>query len=158
MIIHILLKSRDEFQSKKLVFYSNYFVNLCFDEKIDAEHSHYLLNLIDRLTYRQLVILKYLSDGKVVESNRWDALFKDPRNKELSRYYDFYSEYVDLYNIRLITQTTKNVGFALGMSETKISMLGMTFSNLLGLNDIFDKDVENVKQYFDAISAIINRT
>lgn len=153
----VLLKSREESQAKKLAFYSTFFANLCFDETIDIEHSHYLLNLIERLTYRQLVILAYLSDGKVVQTNRWDALFKDSSNEELIRYYDFYSEYVDMYNIRLITQTTKMNGFALGMSETKISMLGLSVSKLLSLDDVIDRDIEKVEKYFTAIAAIIGR-
>ena len=153
----VLLKAREEHQAKKLNLYSNFFANLCFDETINLEHAHFLLSLIERLTYRQLVILAYLSDGKCIRTNKWDALFKVANASKLIRYYDFYSEYVDLYNIRIITQTNKNSGFALGMSETRISEMGIKVSTLLELKDIPREDVKNIQTYFDAIAEIIAR-
>ena len=154
----VLLKAREEHQAKKLLlYYSTFFANVCFDETINIEHSHFLLCLIERLTYRQLTILSYLSDGKHIQTNRWDSQFKVASNSELVRYYDFYSEYVDLYNIRLITQTDTISGFSLGMSETKISDMGYSVVRLLELKDILKEDVDNVKKYFDAIAEIIAR-
>lgn len=153
----VLLKAREEHQAKKLRLYSDFFANLCFDETINLEHAHYLLSLIERLTYRQFVILAYLSDGKRIATNRWDALFKVANTSELIRYYDFYSEYVDLYNIRLITQTNKMPGFALGMPETKISDMGLSLSKLLELKKIPNDEIKNVKALFDAISLVIER-
>ena len=153
----VLLKAREEFQSKKMPFYSNFFANLCFDERINIEHAQFLLSLIERLTYRQLSVLAYLTDNKEVNTNRWDALFKIASNSGLMNYYDFYSEYIDLYNTRLVTQTGNNPGFALGMSKTRISEMGLLLSNLLELQNIPGKDLENIKKQFDAISAIISR-
>lgn len=153
----VLLKAREEHQAKKLRLYSDFFANLCFDETINLEHAHFLLTLIERLTYRQFVILAYLSDGKCIATNRWDALFKVANTSELIRYYDFYSEYVDLYNIRLVTQTNKMPGFALGMSQTKISEMGIKIAELLELNSIPQEDIKKIKAYFDAIAVIISR-
>lgn len=155
----VLLKAREEHQAKKLSFYSNFFANLCFDETIDMDHAHYLLGLIERLTYRQLVVLAYLSDGKCVDTNRWDPSFKVSHTSELYKYYDFYSEYVDLYNVRLVTQAVgKLPGFAVGMSETKISDMGFSISRLLELHEIPANDLSKVQANFDAIKAIIDRS
>lgn len=153
----VLLKAREEHQAKKLRLYSDFFANLCFDETINLEHAHFLLTQIERLTYRQFVILAYLSDGKCIATNRWDALFKVANTSELIRYYDFYSEYVDLYNIRLITQTNKMPGFALGMSETKISDMGLSLSKLLDLKQIPRDELNSVGALFDTISSVIER-
>ena len=154
----VLLKAREEHQAKKLCFYSNFFANLCFDETINMDHAHYLLGLIERLTYRQLVVLAYLSDGKCIDTSRWDPSFKVAHTSELYKYYDFYSEYVDLYNVRLVTQAGKLPGFALGMSETKISDMGLSVSRLLELQEIPLCELNKVKAYFDAIKAIIDRS
>jgi hypothetical protein len=154
----VLLKAREEHQAKKLSFYSNFFANLCFDETINMDHAHYLLGLIERLTYRQIVILAYLSDGKCIDTSRWDPSFKVSHTSELYRYYDFYSEYVDLYNVRLLTQAGKLPGFALGMSETKISDMGLSVSRLLELHEIPVDDLNKVQAYFDAIKAIIGKS
>lgn len=48
-------------------------------------------------------------------------------------------------------------GFALGMSETKISEMGLHLSNLLELKDIPSEDINVVKKSFDAISSIIEQ-
>ncbi len=153
----VLLKARDEFQSKKLEFYSSFFANLCFDESISFEHANFLLNALERLSYRQLCILSYLSDEKAIPTSRWDAVFKTGNNKELLRYFDLYSEYIDLYNARMIVQTTKVPGFALGMSDTNISSLGLSIVRLADLASIPKEDVESIGHYLEAIEAIISR-
>lgn len=153
----VLLKARDEFQSKKLECYSSFFANLCFDETISFEHANFLLNMIERLSYRQICILSYLSDGKTIATSRWDAVFKTDNNKELLRYFDLYSEFIDLYNARMIVQTTKVPGFALGMADTKISSLGQSIVRLGDLASIPEEDVANIGHYLEAIEAIISR-
>ena len=153
----VLLKARNEFQSKKLECYSSFFANLCFDETVSFEHANFLLNMIERLSYRQLCILAFISDGKTISTSRWDALFKTNQKMELSRYFDFYSEYIDLYNARMIVQTTQIPGFALGMSNTTISSLGLSLVRLLDLNQIPKDDVYGISTCLDAIGAIINR-
>lgn len=153
----VLLKAREEFQSKKLECYSSFFANLCFDESISFEHANFLLNTLERLSYRQLCILSYLSDGKAIPTSRWDAVFKTGNNKELQRYFDLYSEYIDLYNARMIVQTTKVPGFALGMSDTNISSLGLSIVSLADLASIPKEDVESIGHYLEAIEVIISR-
>ncbi len=152
----VLLKAREEYRNKKLTFYTNFFANLCFDETISFEHANFLLNMISKLSYRQLAILAYLSDGKLIPTGRWDASFKSGQPQRLLRYFDFYSEYIDLYNARLIIQSTTIPGFALGMSDTNISSLGTSIVELLELKDIPREDIENVGKHLDAIAAILN--
>lgn len=153
----VLLKAREDFQSKKLACYSSFFANLCFDESISFEHANFLLNTLERLSYRQLCILSFLSDGKAIPTSRWDAVFKTGNNKDLVRYFDLYSEYIDLYNARMIVQTTKIPGFALGMSDTNISSLGLSIVRLADLCSIPKEDVESIGHYLEAIEAIISR-
>lgn len=154
----VLLKARDEFQSKKLYCYSSFFANLCFDEKISFEHSNYLLNMLERLSYRQLCILSYLSDEKTIQTSSWDAMFKNVNNKNLIQYFDLYSEYINLYNARMIVQSTNIPGFALGMSDTKISSLGQSIVRLADLDQIPQEDVDSIDRYFKAIEVIISQS
>ena len=86
-----------------------------------------------------------------------DALFKTGDNKDLLRYFDLYSEYIDLYNARVIVQTTKTPGFSLGMSDTNISSLGLSIVRLADLDTIPKEDVEKTSLIFKAIDAIISR-
>lgn len=151
----VLLKAKEEYRTKKLILYTNFFANLCFDETISFEHANFLLNLISKLSYRQFVILAYISNGQSISSGKWDASFKFGENARLIRYFDFYSEYVDLYNTRLITQSTAIPGFALGMSDTVISSLGLSVVKLLELNSISGEDIANVESNINAINYII---
>ncbi len=84
-------------------------------------------------------------------------MFKTGNNKDLVRYFDLYSEYIDLYNARMIVQTTKVPGFALGMSDTNISSLGLSIVRLADLCSIPKEDVESIGHYLEAIEAIISR-
>lgn len=152
----VLLKAREEFRNKKLVFYTNFFANLCFDETISFEHANFLLNIISRLSFRQFAILAYISDGKSVATGKWDASFKSMKDSRLLRHFAFYSEYIDLYNARLIIQTTAIPGFALGMSDTNISSLGRSIVNLLELDNIPMQDIKDIGNHLNAIAAILS--
>ena len=153
----VLLKAREEYQSKKLDCYSSFFANLCFDETISPEHADFLLNVLGRLSYRQLCILSYLSDNKSIPTNRWDPEFKGSKNNDLIRYFDFYSEYISLYNDRMIVQTTKIPGFALGMVDTNISSMGQSIVKLANLATIPKEDCESIGKVIIAINEIIRR-
>ena len=45
----------------------------------------------------------------------------------------------------------------LGMSQTRISEMGIKIAVLLELNSIPQEDIKNIKAYFDAIAEIISR-
>lgn len=151
----LMQKVRYEHQSQKVVFYSNFFANLCFDETISLDHAFFLMQIIEKLSYRQFAILKYMSDNRIVNSSPWDSKFK--AISELGRYYDFYAEYTDLYNLKLISQNAKKSGYSLGMSDTCISVIGSHLVSLTELDSIPQKDCVEIDYTINAIKAIIDR-
>ena len=55
---HILLRSRQEPEEKKLPFMAHLFANLAFDSTIDVHMAHQLTKAAELLTYRQLCLLR----------------------------------------------------------------------------------------------------
>lgn len=148
-----LLKSRDEYEEKKLKYYSNLLVNICFDENITFEKANILLKIIEQLSYRQLVVIAYLSDGKMIDMDEWDIAFKDKAN--LEKYFDFYSEMINLYDLRLLKQAGK--GLKLGSSKSQLSTLGYSLSVLMELTSIPSEEQNNVKLIIDDIQLLISQ-
>ena len=90
-----LLKSQREPEEKKLPYMAYLLANLAFDPQINVHMAHQITKAAERLTYRQLCILKL-----VVVKDQFDLRKEDYRgqgsfSKEL---YQVLYEYLDLYN------------------------------------------------------------
>lgn len=53
----ILLKSKHQYEERKVISYANLLAEVCFTEEISAEQCNLLLQILDRMTYMQLEIL-----------------------------------------------------------------------------------------------------
>ncbi len=62
MFENINLKARDEIEQKKLPFYAKIFSDAVFDPDLSINQLNALLNLIDKLSYRQIVYIRIFSD------------------------------------------------------------------------------------------------
>lgn len=56
----ILLKSKNEYQEKKLKYISNIFVNAVFDKTLSIDNINQILNITNQLTYRQICIISLI--------------------------------------------------------------------------------------------------
>lgn len=137
----VLLKAKDEYEEKKLKYYSNFCANLCFDPSTSFERANMLLKLVERLSYRQLIIIGYISNIKELNTEKWDIVFKEKQN--LAQYYDLYSEVIDLYNCRLIQQA--NRGLSMSLIACELSAIGKTLISLMELTTLPDSDIQIVK-------------
>lgn len=54
----VLLKAQREHEEKKLRYIGQFFANVAFDRYCSAEQANYLLTLLERLTYQQLVMIR----------------------------------------------------------------------------------------------------
>lgn len=145
-----LLKSRDEYEEKKLIYYSNFLANIGFNSNISFEKANTLLRLIEQLSYRQLTIIAYLSDGKIVNMETWDISFKD--KPILDVYFDFYSEMTNLYNLRLLQQSGQ--GVRLGSAASKLSTLGQSLSILMELSSMPIEEKNSIERIINSIQSI----
>lgn len=56
----VLLKSKDSYQEKKVPYLGRFFSNTAFDSNMSPERANYFLNIFERLTYRQLCLLRVI--------------------------------------------------------------------------------------------------
>lgn len=150
----VLLKVRDEYEEKKLQFYSNFLSNLCFEKKISFERSNTLLKIIEQLSYRQILLLAYLHSIKTLDINRWSTAFL--YNENFERFHDLYAEVMDLYNHNLIQQNNES-GIKMRIEEVKLSSLGNDIFYLMSLNDIVTKDLISISNILNEINFIVKK-
>jgi hypothetical protein len=62
----VLIKCKNEPQEKKLPYVANIFANTAFREDISASDAHYLLQISEELTYRQLCLISLAEKGKEI--------------------------------------------------------------------------------------------
>ncbi len=144
-----LLKARNEYEEKKLNFYSNLLSNLSFDKTITFEKGNTLLKILEQMSYRQVIILAYLFDIESLSMDDWDTSFKD--NSELGDYQDFYSELIELYDKQILQQT--GIGISMSIRSLGISPLGRTMGLLIGANNIDEGEKAKIRSIIESISS-----
>jgi hypothetical protein len=57
-----LLAAARSYDELKVPYIGAFYASFVFDEAVSIDESHFLLNLLDRITYRQMCALAYISD------------------------------------------------------------------------------------------------
>ena len=146
-----LLKARNEYEEKKIKYYSNFLANLNFDESISFEKGNTLLRIMEQLSYRQIVILGYFSNIENIDTNQWMVSFA--QKPELAQYQDFYSELMELYNQQLLQQTG-NEGISMMIISMKLSPLGKIFCDLINVAEIDSEETNKIENTIIEINRI----
>lgn len=148
-----LLKARNEYEEKKIKFYSSFLANLNFDSTISFEKGNTLLRILEQLSYRQIAILAYINGIEYLNTDRWMISFKD--KSELGAYQDFYSELMDLYNQQLLQQT--GGGISMSVSSMGISPLGKSMCNLINIENVEIEDKREVQNTIEMIKNVLRK-
>lgn len=64
LIEGILQKARNSYQEKKVRLIGNIFADFAFTEGVSVEEAHAVLNMVESMTYRQLVLLEIVRSEK----------------------------------------------------------------------------------------------
>lgn len=120
-----LLRTKQEFEAKKLEYYGNFYANICFENNVSYETANSIIGLFSSLSHQQVKILAYLNTGKTIPLDKWEKeMYIDDR---LAPYYMFFSDCLHLYSIRLASNPTMK----LGVPEIHISHSGKLMCKLL---------------------------
>lgn len=120
-----LLKTKQEFEAKKLHYYGNFYANFCFENNVSYETANSIIGQFSSLSHQQVKILAYLNAGKTIPLDKWEReMYIDDR---LAPYYMFFSDCLHLYSIRLASNPTMK----LGVPEIHISHSGKLMCKLL---------------------------
>ncbi len=130
-----LLAAARSYQQKKVPFVGAFYASFVFSGDVSAETAHYLLRLLDRLTYRQLSGLAYVSDPK--RQTEREQIHADARDSGDRTSPTLIAELSDLANLGLIG-FAQNEGWVanplatLGRGQISAGSLNQTVPTELG--------------------------
>lgn len=120
----ICLQLRSEPDERKLCCYPLFYINIAQDKNLKYSYAVTLIKLFDKLSYRQLQIMRYIKEQQMVDMGQWNPMFMI-HTKELANYFDFYSECANLADMRLLTQSKAHHAYNVsGLGEEVLSPLG----------------------------------
>lgn len=148
----VLIKARDEYEEKKRRYFPNFCANMCFAEHLPYERLNTILRLFEQLTYRQLLILAYVSRNKEINIEGWESNVR--LVTETDKYYDVYCEVLNLYNSNLLRNPQQGWS-SKGVSSLNLSPLGKDLVILAELDNMPEPEISEVASYINAINSIL---
>lgn len=113
----MLLKAKEEYDSKKLPFLSSLTSSIFFAPNISESKAFVLLEILDKLSYLQLCALSIFNRRNILSAGKWESRLKGSAN--LQDYYDIAYEFISLKDYLLIEQYFPGGG--MGIGDNKLS-------------------------------------
>lgn len=143
VIESVLLKCQRDPEEKKIKYMANLLSNICFDSEISADTAHRIIKVAERLTYRQLCILKICAIKDNLGLRGEDYRGQDRFSKNL------YPILYECYDLSLSGYIICGETIAFGPtdiipSQMNIQGLGADIFNLMRLGDIPAEDLHHI--------------
>lgn len=146
-----LLKAKEEYDSKKIPFISFLTSNIFFAPNISESKAFVLLEILSKMSYRQLCALLIFSRRNILPVGRWETRLKD--TSSLQNDYDIAYEFLSLKDYLLIEQNQPGQG--IGISDYRISSLGKELVITANLNSIPQGDISQLESKVNYINSSI---
>lgn len=146
-----LLKAKEEYDSKKIPYISFLTANIFFAPNIDESKAFVLLEILSKLSYRQLCALRIFFQRNILPVGRWESRLKG--TSALQNYYDIAYEFLSLKDSLLIEQNMPNGGMSMGISDYRISSLGRELAITANLISIPNNDLSQLESKVDYITS-----
>ena len=137
----VLLKARDEYEEKKLPYYSNLIAQMAFDPSWSYQRLNAMIRMFDQLIYRQLQFMALAMQKGNIDTSQWDVRFK--RTPESYAYYDLFCEVTNLSFLALFYQPEPSITMGLG-NKLALSPIGKSMVELMELNSIPQDELEEL--------------
>jgi len=137
----VLLKARDQYEERKLIYFGYFYANLAFRCEIPATLANFFLKTGNALSYRQFVLLRHIADSGNIA---FDAEPIRGRKHSLPDLTALTKEEMELHTpgefggFGLVT--------AVAAYQEVISDLGSTFFELFNLKLIPNEDIRELRQ------------
>lgn len=134
----VLIKARDEYESRKLKYLGLFFGNLAFTESVAPTTAHLLLRHAQRLTYRQFVLLSLVGKESIFDAEplrrptHADSDLEALKREEWELHSNSFGQYA-------LIQSE-------GQYSDVLSNLGNAFYELANLNEIADAETNAIKR------------
>lgn len=152
----MLLKAKEEYDSKKIPFLSYLTANIFFLPDISESKAFVMLEILSKLSYRQLCALSIFYNKKKLPVGVWEARLKG--TPSLQSYYDIAYEFISLKDLLLIEQYMPigGIGMGIGISNYKISALGEELYIAANLTMIDERDLLDLNNKIEFITSSIH--
>lgn len=148
-----LLKSKEEYDSKKIPFLSFLTANIYFTPNISESKAFVLLEILSKLSYRQLCALVLFYNKEILPVGKWESHFK--ATQTLQNYYDIAYEFLSLKDLMLIEQNMPYGGMAMGIQDYRITALGKELVITANLSSIPHADLDSLEEKINFITSSI---
>lgn len=146
-----LMKAKEEYDSKKIPFLSFFTANIFFAPNINESKAIVMLEILGKLTYRQLCGLYIFYKRNIMPVGRWEIRLKD--TPALQDYYDIVYEFLSLKDSLLIVQNIPGQG--IGISDYRISALGKELVATANLSSIPQEDLFRLEDKVNYITSAL---
>lgn len=138
----ILLKARDEYEEKKVQYLGRFFANLVFESEVSRTVASLLIKTLDRLTYRQLILLSLISNKGIIDmQNLRGQSHPSPELEAIKR------EEMDLHDNNF---GAMGLVHGIGSYEDRLSPLGAILVKLAELNRIPEEETTEILQLLES--------
>jgi hypothetical protein len=143
---NVLLKSQRETEEKKIPYTAKFLSAVAFDKNISAAYAHQLIKTVEKLTYRQLCLLRLFATKGHFQLR--DTNYKEQGVDFPRAIYQILYECHELYNAGYIVNGGE-VAFSLldyTPAKIKIEGMGVDIHNLFSLSEIPIQDLQPLAQ------------
>jgi hypothetical protein len=152
----VLLKSKNEFEEKKVRFLGNFYANLAFSPGVSVGEAIHLLSIAESFTYRQICILAFVQRLEASDAIRNSLRPVDYRKTKLLKIHaDLLCLLQEVYEldrmsiVRCINEAKSGFDFLMGWTDVTpanlmLHPLGERLATLLDVNQVDQADVDSV--------------
>ena len=145
----ILLRARDEYEEKKLNYYSNLIAQMAFDHSWNYQRLNAMIRMFEQLSYRQLQLMALAQRKGKIETPQWIVKFK--RTPISHSYYDLYCEVLQLSNLALFHQPEASITMGLG-NQLALSPIGNSMADLMELSSIPQEELDDLDKMINMLN------
>lgn len=148
----VLFCAQREHEEKKLKYYGNLLANIAFTDTITKEQANQLISLSNNMSYRQMKLLKIFKRSEKEQSNtflRNESYINNNSEIDTDELASILQDILDLFNKSIIG--VENLGGMLVTnlasiipSDMRVKWMGEVLYNLMELDDIDDKELEEL--------------
>ncbi|MDV8112733.1 hypothetical protein R3379_26790 [Bacillus sp. BAU-SS-2023] len=139
----ILFSAQKEHEEKKLKYYGYLFANIAFDESVSKNFANQLINIADRLTYRQLQILAMYTYSSIVRN--FFEKNKLPKLNNIEKI-SILQDTVELYRMGILNgggEVILEIGYV-NPYKIGVEPIGMCLFKLMNLGEITTEDYREI--------------
>ena len=146
----ILIKSKSQYQEKKIRFISNIYTNTAFRKDISPEDANQILNAAETMTYRKMCILAFchVSEEEKNNKNVRDLDYRNNYSPGSDLDLEFLlQDFMDLCSIGVVARSDDTALLDASDVHPKImelSGIGKLYYQLLGLHELDIDDLEEI--------------